>query len=40
MCFFMQPNRGYEMKTMVPAIHESGDLTLMTSMIDATDINK
>ncbi len=38
MCFFMQPNRGYEMKTMVPAIHESRDKALLDSMIDATEI--
>ena len=38
MCFFMQTDRGYELKTMVPAIHESRDLPLLQSMIDATDV--
>ena len=38
-CYFMRPNKGYEMKTIVPAIHESRDLPLLQSMVDATEIN-
>jgi hypothetical protein len=37
-CYFMRPNKGYEMKTIVPAIHETRDLPLLQSMVDATDI--
>ena len=37
-CYFMRPNKGYEMKTIVPAIHESRDLPLLQSMVDATEI--
>jgi len=37
-CYFMRSNKGYEMKTIVPAIHESRDLPLLQSMVDATEI--
>ncbi len=37
-CYFMRPNKGYELKTVVPAIHEYRDGPLLQSMIDATDI--
>jgi len=37
-CYFMRPNKGYEMKTIVPAIHESRDLPMLQSMVDATEI--
>jgi hypothetical protein len=37
-CYFMRPNKGYEMKTIVPAIHETRDLPVLQSMIDATEI--
>jgi len=37
-CYFMRPNKGYEMKTIVPAIHETRDLPLLQSMVDATEI--
>ena len=37
-CYFMRPNKGYEMKTIVPAIHEATDLPLLQSMVDATEI--
>jgi hypothetical protein len=37
-CYFMRPNKGYEMKTIVPASHESRDLPLLQSMVDATEI--
>jgi hypothetical protein len=37
-CYFMRPNKGYEMKTIVPAIHESRDLPTLQSIVDATEI--
>jgi hypothetical protein len=37
-CYFMRPNKGYEMKTIVPAIHEARDLPLLQSMVDATEV--
>jgi hypothetical protein len=37
-CYFMRPNKGYEMKTIVPAIHESRDLPVLQSIVDATEI--
>lgn len=37
-CYFMRTNKGYEMKTIVPAIHETRDLPLLQSMVDATEI--
>jgi hypothetical protein len=38
-CYFMRPNKGYEMKTIVPARHEARDLPTLQSIVDATEIN-
>jgi hypothetical protein len=35
----MRPNKGYEMKTIVPARHEASDLPTLQAIVDATDIN-
>jgi hypothetical protein len=37
-CYFMRPNKGYELKTIVPAIHESRDLPTLQSIVDGTEI--
>jgi hypothetical protein len=37
-CYFMRPNKGYELKTIVPDIRESTDLPTLQSIVDATDI--
>jgi len=37
-CFFMGSNRGYEIKTVVPAIHESEELPTLQSIVNATEL--
>jgi hypothetical protein len=37
MCFWVRKNKAYVTKTMVPEIHETGDLPLLQSMVDASD---
>jgi len=37
-CFFIDSNRGYEMKSVVPEIHEPTELPLLQSILDATEI--
>jgi len=38
-CYFMRPNKGYELKTIVPAMHESRDLPVLQGIVDATEIH-
>jgi hypothetical protein len=38
MCFFMTPDRGYELKSIVPAMHESTELGTLRSILDATEV--
>lgn len=38
-CFFVDGNKGYELKSMVPEIHESEDLPMLQSIVDATELH-
>ncbi len=37
-CYFMRPGKGYELKTIVPAVRETRDLPTLQSIVDATDV--
>jgi hypothetical protein len=37
-CYFIDAGHGYEMKTIVPAIHDAAELPLLQSMLDATEL--
>jgi hypothetical protein len=38
MCFFMAPNRGYELKSIVPTARESTEAATLRSIFDATEV--
>lgn len=37
-CFFIDSGRGYELKTVIPELHEKTELPLLESILDATEI--
>ncbi|HLK35278.1 MAG TPA: hypothetical protein VKU41_00910 [Polyangiaceae bacterium] len=38
MCFFMAPDRGFELKSIVPASHEIAERPLIESILEATEV--
>jgi type II secretory pathway pseudopilin PulG len=38
MCFFIDSNRGYELKSIVPAVHEPADRATLRAILEATEV--